>query len=126
VTDLTGQWIASNFAGVQELLAKLGCTEFCDEITPFQLGWADLDPLSATDVAHPAIGARLSMSDAQAFCFSFTPGECSPFPNNSTYSNTGNYLVRTAAVTVPEPPSWALIGGGLAVLAGFRRRRGNT
>jgi hypothetical protein len=29
-------------------------------------------------------------------------------------------------VTVPEPQTWALLGGGLAMLGWMRRRRSNT
>ncbi len=123
VTNFSSFFAVSNFSGVQELLAKLGCTASCGSDNPLQWGLADLSSPSPTLAQSSSLLSNVPGASALAY-MGFSP----PSKEDWFGPGVGNYLIRAAiessgGATVSEPPSSALLVGGISALAWFRRRR---
>jgi hypothetical protein len=115
VTDQSGVLVSGNFAGVQELIALLGCTDSCGSgSSRFQQGWVDYDPFSPTSAALALIQSYQVSNTASSIVIG-------PITKDVYGPAAGSYLLRS----VPLPGALPFMGTGLAVLGflGWRRRK---
>jgi hypothetical protein len=116
--------LSSNFAPALELINKLGCTQGCGG----PVGGIPLNENQSgfSEEAFGLAGVPFIETCQNSFCFApvgtaVFQSTTGPQSRDLANSGIGNYLVREHVV--PEPASLALMFGGLAAMAGIRRRR---
>lgn len=116
IVDLTGTLVAANRTGVELVLLLMGCTGNCGTGWDLYNGYSAESAIAGT---HALSHVQVSNDGVTARAFLDTG---SNWPDSTTNSEIGSYLVRQEQAPVPEPSTAALLALGLVGIAALRRR----